>query len=379
MAESRRQSSSPDSLFVSQDHHYNNEHHAAQRPPPPLALPPRPRYAGDGLDYRRPARTAAAADDMGSNNVIDLTLEDDAQSEERIAPEASLTVETPEPGPSSRTQQRLPRFQSRNIIDVESDVEEHEEGLERGRPSNHHHRRNNHNHHSTAPHHPPRDNDIMNAQSSTSTTAAPSRRLPRPWELAEPDRSITPHLAGPITLNRNTIDLTADDDDDLVLTEVRPRVMPQLNVGAPEATAGLGTRGVMDAVMARVGGALGFGGLGGGRVPPQIEYNARHQVQLPGGGVAMNLNFDYMAVAFAVGAEPARAPTPQYEAPPKPEAGFTRSPGEDEEVVCPNCGDELCMGENETKQEVWVVKGCGHVSSMARSPLYGVKSDANIP
>jgi ribosomal protein L37AE/L43A len=31
-------------------------------------------------------------------------------------------------------------------------------------------------------------------------------------------------------------------------------------------------------------------------------------------------------------------------------------------VVCPNCGDELAVGKDEMKQQIWVVKSCGHVS-----------------
>ncbi|KAL9635549.1 MAG: hypothetical protein Q9164_003392, partial [Protoblastenia rupestris] len=55
---------------------------------------------------------------------------------------------------------------------------------------------------------------------------------------------------------------------------------------------------------------------------------------------------------------PPRLPT--YDAPSPPRPGFTRSPKEDELLVCPNCEDELGIGENEVKRQVWVVKACGH-------------------
>ncbi len=74
---------------------------------------------------------------------------------------------------------------------------------------------------------------------------------------------------------------------------------------------------------------------------------------------------DYAMTGFDMGIPGGRdrPPTPKYE-PPSPAAkGFTRSPGEDEIVVCPNCGDELAVGDDELKQEIWVVKGCGHVSA----------------
>ena len=53
--------------------------------------------------------------------------------------------------------------------------------------------------------------------------------------------------------------------------------------------------------------------------------------------------------------------TPVYDAPPPPRDGFTRSPTEDQQVICPNCHKELGTGNDEMQQSVWVVKGCGHV------------------
>ena len=58
---------------------------------------------------------------------------------------------------------------------------------------------------------------------------------------------------------------------------------------------------------------------------------------------------------------PAILPLPTYEAPPPPQAGFTRSPAETDTVICPNCNDELGIGDDEVKRQVWVVKKCGHV------------------
>jgi len=78
----------------------------------------------------------------------------------------------------------------------------------------------------------------------------------------------------------------------------------------------------------------------------------------------VHVQLDFGLAAFDLGMNgPARPATPKYEAPPRPENGFTRSPEEDEEVVCPNCGDELAVSDDETKAQVWVVKACGHVSS----------------
>ncbi|KEF53524.1 uncharacterized protein A1O9_10499 [Exophiala aquamarina CBS 119918] len=81
------------------------------------------------------------------------------------------------------------------------------------------------------------------------------------------------------------------------------------------------------------------------------------------------INFDYRQPAFALGGlemyernsetpqvvqEPYKAPTPAKE-------GFIRTFAEDSVVLCPMCDDELATGGNDTKQQVWVVKGCGHV------------------
>jgi hypothetical protein len=79
----------------------------------------------------------------------------------------------------------------------------------------------------------------------------------------------------------------------------------------------------------------------------------------------MQPNFNYGAAAFDLGLrdadnEPAVRP-PTYEAPAKAPGGFTRSPQEDDDLVCPNCGDGLCCGESELKKQVWIVKHCGHV------------------
>ena len=88
-------------------------------------------------------------------------------------------------------------------------------------------------------------------------------------------------------------------------------------------------------------------------------------------------NFDYGAAAFDLGfADPEDeqpAPPPTYEAPSKAPDGFTRSPQEDDVLVCPNCGDELRCGDSEVKKQVWIVKHCGHVRCALRlsySPMY---------
>lgn len=116
-------------------------------------------------------------------------------------------------------------------------------------------------------------------------------------------------------------------------------------------------RGVRADANGNIPGFQRVGWFPGAAAPPPNPRAPRPN--LPDIGGMMN----YGLAAFDMGyAGPARPPTPKYSPPPEPAAGFTRNPGEDEVVVCPNCGDELAVGDVEAKQEIWVNKGCGHVS-----------------
>lgn len=70
--------------------------------------------------------------------------------------------------------------------------------------------------------------------------------------------------------------------------------------------------------------------------------------------------FNYTQPAFDLGND--REPTPAtYSAPAAAGPGFTRSPDEDDVLVCPNCDAELCAGdEGSLKRQVWIIKSCGH-------------------
>ncbi|KAJ9252266.1 hypothetical protein DTO207G8_4881 [Paecilomyces variotii] len=74
--------------------------------------------------------------------------------------------------------------------------------------------------------------------------------------------------------------------------------------------------------------------------------------------VDVPLGMDYHLAGFTV--ENPSQPVSSYKPPTPPPEGFTRSAQEDEMVICPNCGDELGTGD-ETKQQIWVAKPCGHV------------------
>ena len=117
----------------------------------------------------------------------------------------------------------------------------------------------------------------------------------------------------------------------------------------------------------RTGGLRTAGGARAHMDGHNLHINFGGPAPIAGAHRAVQVNvpgmMDYDMTGFDMGLPGGnRPPSPKYSPPPEPEKGFTRSPEEDEVIVCPNCGDELAMGESETKQEVWIVKACGHVS-----------------
>lgn len=89
-----------------------------------------------------------------------------------------------------------------------------------------------------------------------------------------------------------------------------------------------------------------------------IFVNTGHDTILPG-------QLDFSTQGFLMGDVPRPPPPPPtYDAPSPPRPDFTRSPREDDVVVCPNCEEELGIGEDESKRQVWVIKSCGHVCAI---------------
>lgn len=89
--------------------------------------------------------------------------------------------------------------------------------------------------------------------------------------------------------------------------------------------------------------------------------NGVPDIELPGG-----LNFTAQGFVMNTGNQAAvnaraRPPPPTYEPPSPPRAGYTRDPREEDILLCPNCEEELGVGGNDTKKQVWVIKRCGHV------------------
>ena len=219
-------------------------------------------------------------------------------------------------------------------------------------------------------------------------------------------RSATPYIHG---ANRQPIDLT--NDDDVIITDSRRRE-DGVNAVRPGTTAGVGThseagptgfavshianifRGegvnLGGRLMQRLGATMG-GVIDDDEVEEQMlamehfghghhrhhHHHVHHHRGAMGGfthlgagmpaqalqRAGMPVAMDFDGVGFDLGLIGGnRPPSPKYTPPSEPPTGFTRNPAEDDVVVCPNCGDELAMGDDEAKQQVWAVKGCGHVS-----------------
>jgi hypothetical protein len=437
------------------DHYHNHEHQPQRRR---TEQPTYPRLAhhfpGDGFDYRRPIMSAPSTADT-----IDLT----GDRHEHTAPQHHLAL----PGASDAAAgtstnasraQRPPRF-SRNIIDLADSDEEEQQHQHQPlqQPTRRQELGGNlfmqGGDELFMPQMEPDDDSLFlpEAPPSRPTTAGPRRpgypgRPTSPMEFDEveivssrplsrnPSRRPTPAILmrGPTVVpnlppnGSNTIDLTADDDDEVIHTNTRP--LPSINAEPPAmAGSGIGTRD-------RPPG--GGGDLGLGRLVQHIRgHAARLQTPNPFAGAGYNNQAEIMAHALAArrrhdrahahtveleeqvqrarerraGREQTggqgRAPrqiaipdimmnyemaafdmgfgvvqpaTPKYEPPPAAAKGFTRSPTEDEEVVCPNCGDELAVAKDEMKQQVWVVKACGHVSGILLFGYTVLYTEANM-
>ena len=105
-----------------------------------------------------------------------------------------------------------------------------------------------------------------------------------------------------------------------------------------------------------------------------IHHSARHQVpndadllylQHADFNFALPGRLDFETQGFRMGDEAQarpQPPLPTYEPPPAARPGYTRSPNEEDVMICPNCNDELGVGHNAEKRQVWIVRKCGHVS-----------------
>lgn len=291
----------------------NNTNIDRHHPDHPQPMPPR--FPGDGLDYRRPA---------SYSNFIDLTDEDAEPNPTR-------------PQPTVRIPARPPRFGREimgEIIDFTTDDAQETAG--------------------------PPSPEIQFVYSRPIDAAA---RQPnqRPIELDAGD---------------------GEDDEVTFLRETRRRAAPifpnellQTMMNLPHLRAAVAERAqnarrhaerhrqaTQNRFLNQAQAARNRANSNAAPRPP--PRGARPHIQV----AFIAPDPQYANVAFDMGLrhdEQPSSPEPTYEAPSKAPEGFTRSPQENDNLICPNCEDDLCVGDTDLKRQVWIVKACGHVRSFS--------------
>lgn len=297
-----------------------------------------------------------------NTNVIDLTDEDDSAPSLTTTPQPEGMLHLP-----PRTQ-RLPRY-SREIIDLSADTsppepshaslynqQEQQQAQDQTYPP-----RNSRPHAAAAP-----DRSSPEVQFVSARQRSPRSRIQ--------ERQLTPFQ----DLEHPVLDLTEDADDEVQITAEIGRT--GVNLWAPQqplARPAIGPRGMplgrlADRLFGRSGHRAVFRRLwdtdilgveGGEEDDVDMFRMAARMVRTAGVGRGP-AGLDYTTAAFGLGMDdtPPRAPTPKYSPPPDPGIDFTRTPQEDDVLVCPNCQSELGIGKTDEKKQVWIVKACGHVS-----------------
>jgi len=103
-----------------------------------------------------------------------------------------------------------------------------------------------------------------------------------------------------------------------------------------------------------------------------VRAMANHLAPIGGMPSFLTPSMDYNSVAFAynppIHSDPVTETTPatRYESPTPAPPGFSYTPNEKDTFVCPNCDNELRMGDTDEARQVWVVRACGHVSLFQR-------------
>ncbi|KAI4726934.1 cell cycle control protein [Aureobasidium sp. EXF-10728] len=329
--------SSPSPLFVRQNSHSPQRRATPPNPNPrrtlplPVPLPSiPPHFPRDGYDYRRPLSSARSS--TSANNIIDLTSDDDST--------APGNAPTPQPQPQPQPTAApvpLPRF-GREIIDLSAD---------------------------TSPAQPAQPRHARTS-SSPEVQFVFSRPRSRTDQRAQPPPFLDPHPEH----RRHVPELVLDDpEDDVIIAGERAGVNLLGPLGAHRRYGGLVQRlfeggaripGPVRAAVTTI--------MRGGPMPHFFGAanddgeNSRAANILGMAGMPGFMNYD--TVAFDLLGNPddhVQLPVPKFDPPPPAAEGFTRDPTEEDTIVCPNCEDELAVGESEEKRQVWVVKGCGHV------------------
>ncbi|KAI9718396.1 MAG: hypothetical protein M1812_004117 [Candelaria pacifica] len=268
-------------------------------------MPPR-RFVGDGLDYRRPLTSQT------SQAVIDLTNDSDP-------PSYTPTIRSAA-SPSVRLS-RPPRF-SHDIIDLESN-----HGRSDGPPLH------------------------QRTQSSPEVEFVYSR----PRELPPP--RFRRHLHTAEGVNEPLPALRAHQ----FMTAAGLRPAPQ---GGDETAQGVAqfariAERMSERANRRADGVRRQAAADTSRNHQNLRLDLARQLQI------MPINLDFEAIGFNMqNPQTGPPPPPTYKAPSPPRPGFTRSPGDEDTVICPNCDRELGTGDEDDERQVFVAKACGHVCSI---------------
>ncbi|KAF1847263.1 uncharacterized protein K460DRAFT_363363 [Cucurbitaria berberidis CBS 394.84] len=308
------------------------------------------RFAGDGFDYRRPVGSTREQDEAS----VDLTREDEDTAIDLSRDEDVIDLTADDSGYGAS------QDGNHNAASYGTDGERLLEQSNRNRRAN-----------NGAPR-LPRGMDIIidldNGEEQWSMVSPP------PPEPSSPEiEFISSRRIAPLRREHPTFGRSHSDGDEVEF--VRENVLPQdearrrRNQELDNVMDLLGTmngrfthlRAHVDrfnAQVNRTADRLRRGPI----APPRGAHRAHAHVHV---GTFMAPTLDFEMVGFDIGMPGAHAQDPPvpptYDAPEKAPEGFTRSPEEKDVLVCPNCGDELCTGDEEVKRQVWIVKGCGHV------------------
>jgi len=312
-----------------------------------VQLPRMPsRYPGDGLDFRRPGGPSRAHTSNPENTfpqilqdieIVDLTNSDDV--------EQASAADSAHTSPFGQAR-RGPRF-ARDIIDLSEDSL-----LSQPRPHN-------------------QTNSNVNGSPEVEFISA--RRLPTPPR--PPSASFTSNTT-------DVMDLTEEDDeDDYDSNEIE--FVSETFVIRDNESVGLSMSGFIQAAVGVVRQAarqghfinripVGFHPPLGSR-PSSARGN--RQAAGPSGSAHAHAHgtfrfatphLDFSRIGFDLGLDtaepPPPPPPPMYGRPSPAPDGFTRSGQENDVLICPNCDRELCSGDTDIRRQVWIIKGCGHVS-----------------
>ena len=291
------------------------------------------RFPGDGLDHRRPTMSQPAP------NVIDLTTEPDSPTQPISLTNASTSTST--------RANRGPRYSREDIIDLIDDDNDnlfgdYDSGI-----------------------FPDTDETLPNTDNNTSPDVeilgSRPLRQPDPPPPAPPPQGIAAYTA----LLRNHSNRASHHPEGVHLPSIPgASLIRSLWNYVPGGPAG-------DAVANVLNSEDMYRSLSGSR--PHLPHTRFHRAMAwqrgpqehitPPGWARHRVphDLDFESQGFQLGHESPPRRVPAFKPPPPARLGFTRSPREDDEIVCPNCERELGVGEGELERQVWVVKNCGHV------------------